>query len=169
VRLATIAPIMSILVTRRRSASSFAGVACRSSSKGCALVPQQGPCPLLQRRYNAEEAEAAALKTATGGDAVFVCADTDVGAEAVSGYLPRWTRAQRMEIRPARNVRPADGDRLATKYEDQYPGSFLTSFEPHLEKEIMSKLEPATRRAHGAGGDYHESNPAARDSTSARS
>lgn len=60
------------------------------------------------------------------------------------------SRKQTKEISLGRNVKPSDGDRLATKYEDQYPGFVLTSFEPYLGTAVMTKLEPATRRARGA-------------------
>lgn len=54
------------------------------------------------------------------------------------------------EVRLVRGTKPSDGDRVATKMADQYPGLVMTRFEPFLGKAVLSKLDPATTRCRGA-------------------
>jgi len=54
------------------------------------------------------------------------------------------------EVRLVRGTKPADGDRVAIRMADQYPGLVMTRFEPFLGKAVLSKLDPATARCRGA-------------------
>lgn len=47
-------------------------------------------------------------------------------------------------------TRPSDGDRLDAKFPDQYPGYFMTSFEPFLGRAQLTKLSDDEARARGA-------------------
>ncbi|WP_022893261.1 FtsK/SpoIIIE domain-containing protein [Agromyces subbeticus] len=64
------------------------------------------------------------------------------------------TRSQKiadtLDVSLPKGSKPADGDRIATKYEAQYDGYVLTRFEPYLGTAVMSKLRPETIRARGA-------------------
>lgn len=50
----------------------------------------------------------------------------------------------------ARGTRPSDGDRIATKFEADHPGFYLTKFDPFLGRATMTKLAPDTNRARQA-------------------
>jgi len=54
------------------------------------------------------------------------------------------------EVRLVRGTKPADGDRVAIRMADQYPGLAMTRFEPFLGKAVLSKLDTATARCRGA-------------------
>lgn len=47
-------------------------------------------------------------------------------------------------------MKPSDGDREAARLEDQYPGFYMTSFEPYLQSAILEKLTDDMLRARGA-------------------
>lgn len=47
-------------------------------------------------------------------------------------------------------MKPSDGDREAARLEDQYPGFFMTRFEPYLQSAILEKLTDDMLRARGA-------------------
>ncbi|WP_277209198.1 hypothetical protein [Isoptericola croceus] len=49
-----------------------------------------------------------------------------------------------------RGTKPADGDKMAARFEDQHPGFYLTSFEPYLGKATLTKLTPDEARCRGA-------------------
>ena len=44
-------------------------------------------------------------------------------------------------------MKPSDGDREAARLEDQYPGFYMTSFEPYLQSAILEKLTDDMLRA----------------------
>lgn len=54
------------------------------------------------------------------------------------------------EVRLARGTKPADGDKVAAKLEDQNPGYYLTGFEPFLGKATLTKMTDAQARCRGA-------------------
>ncbi|MFE6966801.1 FtsK/SpoIIIE domain-containing protein [Agromyces sp. NPDC057679] len=60
------------------------------------------------------------------------------------------TQSDTKEVNLARGTKPADGDRTATKLEDQYPGYRLTKFEPYLGWARLTKMSDDTVRARGA-------------------
>lgn len=68
-----------------------------------------------------------------------VTAGQDTGQESES-----------FDVKLARGAKPADGDRISTKLEDQYPGFYVTSFEPFLGKATLTKLDEASARCRGA-------------------
>ena len=47
-------------------------------------------------------------------------------------------------------AKPSDGDREATRLENQHPGYTMTRFEPHLSHAVLEKLEPDVVRCRGA-------------------
>jgi hypothetical protein len=49
-----------------------------------------------------------------------------------------------------RGTKPSDGEKMATKFEDQYPGAYLTKFEPFLGKAVITRLTDAEARCRGA-------------------
>ena len=58
--------------------------------------------------------------------------------------------ADRIEVRLPRGTKPSDGDRVATRLEDQHPGFCLTDFDPYLGKAVLSRLSEAEQRCRGA-------------------
>lgn len=54
------------------------------------------------------------------------------------------------EVRLARGTKPADGDKVAAKLEDQNPGYYLTGFEPFLGKATLTKMTDPQARCRGA-------------------
>lgn len=53
-------------------------------------------------------------------------------------------------VRLARGTKPADGDKVAARLEDQNPGYYLTAFEPFLGKATLTKMTDAQARCRGA-------------------
>lgn len=49
-----------------------------------------------------------------------------------------------------RTVTPGDGDKMAAKYEDQFPGFYLTRFEPFLGKATLTRLSDEEANCRGA-------------------
>lgn len=47
-------------------------------------------------------------------------------------------------------MKPSDGDREAARLEDQYPGFYMTKFEPYLQSAVLEKLTDDMVRARGA-------------------
>lgn len=70
---------------------------------------------------------------------------TEVTAGQDSGPEP-----ESFDVKLARGAKPSDGDRVSTKLEDQYPGFYVTSFEPFLGKATLTKLDEASARCRGA-------------------
>jgi hypothetical protein len=60
------------------------------------------------------------------------------------------TTADTLEIRLAKATKPADGEKMAAKLEQQHEGFRLTTFEPFLGYAIMTKLSDDAARARGA-------------------
>ncbi len=58
--------------------------------------------------------------------------------------------AERFEVRLPRGTKPADGERIAAKLEDQHDGYVLVEFEPFLGRAVLARLTPAVRRCRGA-------------------
>ena len=58
--------------------------------------------------------------------------------------------ADRIEVRLPRGTKPSDGDRVATRLEDQHPGFCLTGFDPYLGKAVLTRLSEAEQRCRGA-------------------
>jgi hypothetical protein len=54
------------------------------------------------------------------------------------------------EVRLARGTKPADGDKVAAKLEDQSPGHYLTGFEPFLGRATLTKMTDERARCRGA-------------------
>ena len=57
---------------------------------------------------------------------------------------------ERFEVRLPRGTKPSDGEKVATKLEDQHPGYVLVEFEPFLGKATLARLTPAEQRCRGA-------------------
>ena len=57
---------------------------------------------------------------------------------------------ERFEVRLPRGTKPSDGEKVATKLEDQHPGYALVEFEPFLGKATLARLTPAEQRCRGA-------------------
>src|SRR5690625_7468034 len=47
-------------------------------------------------------------------------------------------------------AKPSDGDREATRLENQHPGYTMTRFEPHLNHAVLEQLDEDVVRARGA-------------------
>lgn len=60
------------------------------------------------------------------------------------------TQGNSFEVRLTSGTKPSDGDRAAAKFEDQYPGTYMTKFEPFLAKATLSKLTDDEARCRGA-------------------
>jgi hypothetical protein len=56
----------------------------------------------------------------------------------------------RLEVRLPRGTKPSDGDKVATKLEDQHPGFVLVEFEPFLGRATLARLTPDEQRCRGA-------------------
>lgn len=54
------------------------------------------------------------------------------------------------EVRLPKNVKPSDGERVATRLSDEYVGCEMTRFEPFLGKATLTKSSPEVSRARGA-------------------
>lgn len=54
-----------------------------------------------------------------------------------------------LRVRLAAGTKPSDGDRVAARYADQFPGFYLTEFEPFLGYAILAKLTDDEVRARG--------------------
>lgn len=55
-----------------------------------------------------------------------------------------------IDVRLPRNTKPSDGEKMAAKLEDQYPGYTLTAWEPYLSYATLTKLSAPAIRARGA-------------------
>lgn len=56
----------------------------------------------------------------------------------------------RKTVRLASGLKPSDGDREAARLEDQYPGFYMTRFEPFLQNATLEELTDELVRARGA-------------------
>ena len=56
----------------------------------------------------------------------------------------------RLEVRLPRGTKPSDGDKVATKLEDQHPGYVLVAFEPFLGRATLARLTSDEQRCRGA-------------------
>lgn len=56
----------------------------------------------------------------------------------------------RREVRLAKGTKPADGDRVAARFADQYPGEQMIEFQPFLGYAVVAPLDPATSRCRNA-------------------
>ena len=56
----------------------------------------------------------------------------------------------RFEVRLPRGTKPADGERIAAKLEDQHTGFVMAEFDPFLGRATLAKLTPAEQRCRGA-------------------
>jgi hypothetical protein len=54
------------------------------------------------------------------------------------------------DISLRRDTKPADGDKIAAKLEDDHEGFYLTKFDPYLGAARLTRLRPETVRARGA-------------------
>lgn len=54
------------------------------------------------------------------------------------------------DVRLARGTKPSDGDGAAAKLEDQYPGHYMTRFEPFLGRATLTRLSDDEARCRGA-------------------
>lgn len=54
------------------------------------------------------------------------------------------------DVRLARGTRPADGDRMAAKLQDQYPGHVMSRFDVHLGLATLTRMDAPTIRCRGA-------------------
>jgi hypothetical protein len=72
---------------------------------------------------------------------------TEVTARAAEAGAPE---PESFDVRLAKGAKPADGEKISTKLEDQYPGFYVTSFEPFLGKATLTELDDATARCRGA-------------------
>jgi hypothetical protein len=54
------------------------------------------------------------------------------------------------DISLRRDTKPADGDKIAAKLEDDHAGFYLTTFDPYLGAARLTRMQPATVRARGA-------------------
>lgn len=55
-----------------------------------------------------------------------------------------------IELRLPRGTKPADGERVASKLEDQHPGYYMTRFEPFLGKAVLERMTDDLARCRGA-------------------
>lgn len=75
---------------------------------------------------------------------------------SITEIVEQTADAARPNSRPTRSVnlpkgtKPSDGDKMATKFSDQYPGAYLTKFEPFLGTAIITKLTDDEARCRGA-------------------
>jgi hypothetical protein len=54
------------------------------------------------------------------------------------------------EVRLAKGTKPSDGEKVAIRLEEDYPGCVMTGFEPFLGKATLTKSSPETSRARSA-------------------
>lgn len=66
---------------------------------------------------------------------------------AVSGS---GSRRETFTVRLPRGTKPSDGERVAARFEDQYPGAYLTTFEPFLGTAVITRLTNEEARCRGA-------------------
>lgn len=60
------------------------------------------------------------------------------------------SKANTKTVSLARGTKPAEGDRVDAKFADQYPGYYMTSFEPFLGRATLTKLDDESARCRGA-------------------
>ncbi len=60
------------------------------------------------------------------------------------------TTTETIELKLPRGTKPADGDRVASRLEDQHPGWRMTAFEPFLGKAVLTRMDDDTARCRGA-------------------
>jgi hypothetical protein len=75
-----------------------------------------------------------------------VATSTATGAKSPSSAPEPHTR----EVRLAKGTKPADGEKVAAKLADQYPGWAMVKFEPFLGRAMLSTMDDSTQRARDA-------------------
>lgn len=69
---------------------------------------------------------------------------------AITEVTAATTTKGSFEVRLARGTKPADGDQVAAKLEEQHAGYYLTGFEPFLGRATLTKMTDPQARCRGA-------------------
>lgn len=74
-------------------------------------------------------------------------------SRAVSVTQVRASSATSMSVSLPKEAKPSDGERIGKRLADQYPGYYMTAFEPHLGKATLTKMSAKEVRCRKAIAD----------------